>query len=418
MFACAFSPDGKLLLTSCSDKSACLWELETGREMANYEHADLVRAAAFSPCGNFICTGCDDREARIWKVEDKPVITDSVRSFKHQDWVVCVAYSQQGSLLCTVSRNSQVMIHDVVDYVRERRPSKRKTASLAGLAVAVTTKGSVFDEDADSRAASKARKESKESMGVLSRQESKRSSVHPDERVSEKVPHDDQTFFASFSRCAELLVTAGGWEQGNAIIFDVLSMEELLRIPHRDWVTSCRIHPFGGQILTTCRDRTARVFQLPKGMQYGSALQAAKARKEELEQEAKEAQAGQKVLRMSKKKQKELAEAAERAKIGEALRAEEVFAFTQDNWTLCAAWSPDGTRICTGSDSGCVQIFDAKTGERLLALQQKEQILDIGWSPTNRKICVASTDSTARLYGGLQTLVVQDVSDGKAAGGA
>merc|ERR1712178_117513 len=149
----------------------------------------------------------------------------SERQFKHGDWVVCVCYSHDGNLLCTVSRNSSVMIHDLSNcHTRERRPSKRKT--LAGAMVG-------------SRQGSKQRHDSQD------RHSSKRHHMREEEDPPKKMPHDDNTWFANFSADSELLVTASGWERGHAIVFDVASMDELLRIPHRDWTMSAKFSPFG-----------------------------------------------------------------------------------------------------------------------------------------------------------------------------
>lgn len=405
MYAAQFSPDAKLLLTCCSDKSTCLWDLKTGRELANYEHPDLVRCAVFSPDGTHICTGCDDREARLWKVEEKALITEAERNFKHGDWVVCVCYSSDGSLLCTVSRNSSVMIHDLSHcHTFQRRPSKLKALQPDG----TEDPGRQGSKQRGSRQ----RQDSKDPFDTEAheRKGSKQGHKHghkrhgEEENPAKKMHHDDNTWFACFSADAGLLVTASGWERGNAIVFDVDSMDELLRIPHKDWTMSARFCPMNNLVLTTCRDKKARIFELPPEMLYGNALQDEKNRKADLERQMKEAQAGQKKLVISKKKQKELAEAAEREKIAETLHAKEMSSFEFKNWNLCATWSHDGKRICAGSDDGCIQIFDVLTGKELLSLDQQEQILDVQWSPTDRKICAASQDGSARVFGGLQTL--------------
>ena len=67
----AFSPDSKLVVTASGDGSACVWEVRTGRRLAELrEHLSAVNSAEFSPDGKFILTASTDHTARIWKVGD------------------------------------------------------------------------------------------------------------------------------------------------------------------------------------------------------------------------------------------------------------------------------------------------------------------------------------------------------------
>merc|ERR1719446_937472 len=104
------------------------------------------------------------------------------------------------------------------------------------MADAGSRQGSKQRHDSHERQGSKERSGSKEPMerqGSKERGHSKRASMREEENPPKKVPHDDNTWFASFSADAELLVSASGWERGNAIVFDVATMDELLRIPHK-----------------------------------------------------------------------------------------------------------------------------------------------------------------------------------------
>jgi WD40 repeat protein len=72
--AVVFSPDGKTVVTGSSDKTAKLWEAETGVPRgAPMKHDDLVYAAAFSPDGKTFITGSGgpfaEGTARLWSVD-------------------------------------------------------------------------------------------------------------------------------------------------------------------------------------------------------------------------------------------------------------------------------------------------------------------------------------------------------------
>ena len=66
----AFSGDGKRVVTASSDKTARIWDAESGKEIAVLKgHTGLVRSAAFSADGKRVVTASDDNTARIWDAE-------------------------------------------------------------------------------------------------------------------------------------------------------------------------------------------------------------------------------------------------------------------------------------------------------------------------------------------------------------
>ncbi len=67
--AFAFSPDQKLLLAGSIDRSARLWDLETGETLGVYTgHRMGVGSVAFSPDARLIATGSWDDTVHVWSV--------------------------------------------------------------------------------------------------------------------------------------------------------------------------------------------------------------------------------------------------------------------------------------------------------------------------------------------------------------
>lgn len=63
----AYSPDGKYVATCSWDKTARVWETETGKLVSELAgHQGPVLNVAFSPDGNFIATASHDKQARVW----------------------------------------------------------------------------------------------------------------------------------------------------------------------------------------------------------------------------------------------------------------------------------------------------------------------------------------------------------------
>jgi WD40 repeat protein len=96
-----FSPDGKLLVTACSDRAARIWSVESGERFGpELEHRGSVLAAAFSPDGKLIATGSRDNTARLWDVVTGRAVGPV---FEEQGWVEDVCFSPDCRRLATAS---------------------------------------------------------------------------------------------------------------------------------------------------------------------------------------------------------------------------------------------------------------------------------------------------------------------------
>lgn len=98
--AAAFSSDGKKVLTGSIDRTAQVWDAETGRAIGPaVEHPAAVDTAAFLPDGAFL-TASRDGMVRLWQ---PPSEKFWFREFRHPDYVMAVALSPDGRLVATGS---------------------------------------------------------------------------------------------------------------------------------------------------------------------------------------------------------------------------------------------------------------------------------------------------------------------------
>ena len=64
------------------------------------------------------------------------------------------------------------------------------------------------------------------------------------------------------------------------------------------------------------------------------------------------------------------------------------------------AYSPDGTKIISGSDDATIKIWDANTGSCLKTLEgHSETVLSVAYSPDGTKIISGSYDTTVKIWG-------------------
>lgn len=104
--AVTFSPDGKYILTGSDDRTAVLWEVETGREVRRFSgHLDWVSSVAFCPDGTCVLTGSWDDTARLWNVETGEELLRYTRPRSFGDGVNSVAISIDMNFILTGHRD-------------------------------------------------------------------------------------------------------------------------------------------------------------------------------------------------------------------------------------------------------------------------------------------------------------------------
>jgi WD40 repeat protein len=124
----AFSSDGKWLLSGCgrADKTLYLWNVASG-ELARLIRTEPVYAIAFSPGGKTFASAGADGSLRLWDT----ATGESVRRFEgHRDLVLSVAFSHDGRTLVSGGMDHTVRLWDVA--------SGREIRQLTGPREAVT----------------------------------------------------------------------------------------------------------------------------------------------------------------------------------------------------------------------------------------------------------------------------------------
>jgi WD40 repeat protein/serine/threonine protein kinase len=81
------------------------------------------------------------------------------------------------------------------------------------------------------------------------------------------------------------------------------------------------------------------------------------------------------------------------------LRHQTMAPLRHDAAVLCAAISPDGGRIASGSQDGIVKIWDAQTGRNLASfVAHPHHVRSLAFSPDSRRLATVSWDKTVKLW--------------------
>ena len=121
VFSVSFSPDGATLASGSSHSQRLdmlkLWDVSTRMEIANLKgHRAAVRSVAFSPDGSTLASASWDLTVRLWDV----VTRKQVAALGHASAVNSVSFSPDGSILASGSDDGQVRLWDVSEWTGPR----------------------------------------------------------------------------------------------------------------------------------------------------------------------------------------------------------------------------------------------------------------------------------------------------------
>jgi WD40 repeat protein len=113
-----FSNDERFIATSSADRSARIWNVDTGEPIGlPLEHRAQVTFAAISPCNRYVATCSADNTARVWTTHAGEPVTPWLL---HPGEVVHASFSGDSKRLITASHAGTACIWPVI--AEENRP--------------------------------------------------------------------------------------------------------------------------------------------------------------------------------------------------------------------------------------------------------------------------------------------------------
>ena len=113
-----YSPDGRQIVTASWDRTAIVWDAESGQKIRTLVgHTDVVHSATFSPDGLRIVTASRDKTAIVWDAESGQRIRGSAG---HTGAVLSASHSPDRRRIVTSSDDKTAIIWDAESGERIR----------------------------------------------------------------------------------------------------------------------------------------------------------------------------------------------------------------------------------------------------------------------------------------------------------
>lgn len=132
-FTATFSPDGRHLVAGAFDHRAWVFEVPSGRVMAELRgHTGGVRGVCYSADGQYLATASVDRTVRIWR----SATWDCVATLQgHTSGLYTAAFAPDGTTLATADEHGEVRFWDTASwqeaYVLDRDGPRQPTLAFS-----------------------------------------------------------------------------------------------------------------------------------------------------------------------------------------------------------------------------------------------------------------------------------------------
>lgn len=105
-----FFPGGRRLATGAVDNTVRIWDVDSGTQMQMLDHTGRAAALAVSSDGKWLVTGSDDQTAKVWDTDSGKLKTVLKG---HRNEVTAVAISEDGSKILTGDSRGRVILWDL-----------------------------------------------------------------------------------------------------------------------------------------------------------------------------------------------------------------------------------------------------------------------------------------------------------------
>jgi WD40 repeat protein len=362
----AFSPNGDQLVSTSSDGTARIWDVETGSELAILRgHEGAVRAATYSSDGRHIVTASVDKTARLWNAQDG---TELAVLEGHGGSVRHALFSPDDRRIITASNDGTVLLWDAAKATR----IGALTGHAKGInAITFSTDGKFVATASDDATARIWDASSGREITVMD-------------------GHVNSVRDVEFSPDGATLVTASYDE--TARLWDAKSGREVVVLRgHGLGVNAVAFSPDGGRVATASFDDTARLWDVDSG----AIVSVLEGHERSVAAVAFSAD-GARLLTAS---------SDGTVRVWDAVDGNEITVLRGHEQAIQhLSLGPTGDRFATASADGTVRVWDTDglSGQRLLLRHKggsgSNILISAVFSPSGGSLLTTSFDSTARVW--------------------
>lgn len=402
----SFSPDGTRVVTASVDRTARVWEAETGAPLTPpLAHPDWVTVAGYTPDGRRVVTGCKDGVVRFWDAASGQPTGLTVR---HGAEVVDLDVSVDGRRLVTASEDQTGQVWDAetgqpvgqalrhtkgLRCVRfDRTGSRVVTGSLDYTArVWDAATGQPLTPSLEHEGVLNTAQFSPDGVWIVTAAFDKTARVWEaatGRPVGRPLAHRATVRWAGFSPEGSRLATAS--EDGTARLWETQTTQPLSEpLRHSGTVWCARFSPDGVRLATASSDRTAQQWDVRPGnpppalASYGVKLESVQWHRD-----------GGCVLTFGQSWA-----FTRTVRDGSFLVDANTQRFPSTATVRSAEFSPDGQFILTAGEDGIARLRDG-SGRRFLRppMAHRGPVWRARFSPDGRHVVTASADRTARVW--------------------
>jgi len=361
----AFSPAGRRVVTASSDTTARVWEADTGKPVGDplpYRNGSFL-SAAFSADGRRVVTASSDNTARIWEADTGKLVGVPLH---HQNWVNSAAFSPDGRRVVTASFDATARVWEadtgkpVGTLQHQGRVNSAAFCPDGRRVVTASSDNTARVWDADTA-----------------------------KLVGVPLHHQNRVLSAAFSPDGRRVVTAS--DDNTARVWEADTSKPLgAPLQHQGGVNTVAFSPDGRRVVTASDDNTARVWEADAGKPFGASV---------LHQGVVSSAAfspdGHRVVIASGNRVQ-----VWEADIGKPAGAPFPYRSVGSvGPVVSAVFSPDGRRVATASGDSTARVWDANTAKLVgVPLQHQDAVNSVAFSPDGRRVVTASDDNTAQVW--------------------
>ncbi len=364
-----FSPDGKKVVTVSADKTAKIWDAESGALLADLKgHSAKVNFAIFSPDGKKIATASSDNNLKIWNTETG--LLDTVLS-GHKDEILSADFSPDGKKIITASSDGTARLWDAETW----KPGGILTGHTREIVSVEFSPPSPDDKNGGNKILTASIDSTAKLWDAIN------NSV-----VTTMQGHASGLQFAHFSSDGKKIITVASSKK-DTVKIKIWNAEtgKLITDLKGDTsiVKSACFSSDGKKILTASQDQTAKIWDAETGKldtvyDHDDAVVSAVYSPD-----------GKKFITVS-----DLI-----VKLWDTENGKSIDLSGHTDLVRSAAFSADNKKIITASADKTAKIWDAASGSLLADLKGHTSAVKFAcYSPDGRKIITASSDSIARIW--------------------